>query len=81
MTRPTLCRRAQPRGGCVILTDVGASAQGERDAEAFQPAVRFQHHVRGGIVRVSVLHIRQQEWSVFQNKVQPFRPGLNNNKK
>lgn len=55
MTRPALCRRAQPRGASDTLTDVGASAQGERDAEAFEPAVRFQHHVGGGIVRVRVL--------------------------
>lgn len=61
MTRPTRCRRAQPLGGRVTLTDVRASAQGERDAEAFQPAVRFQHHVRGGIVRVRVLQNRQKE--------------------
>lgn len=55
-----LLQAAGARVGRVTLTDLCAPAESERDAEAFQSAVRFQHHVRGRIIRIRVLHNRRQ---------------------
>lgn len=38
-----------------IVTNLGSFSKSESQAEASQSAVRVDHHVRGRVVRVSVL--------------------------
>lgn len=39
----------------IIVTNLGAFSKSESQAEAFQAAVRVDHHIGGRIIRVSVL--------------------------
>lgn len=39
----------------ITVTNLGAFSKSESQAEAFQSAVRVDHHIRGRIIRVSVL--------------------------
>lgn len=39
----------------IIVTNLGAFSKSECQTEAFKSAVRVDHHIRGRIIRVSVL--------------------------
>lgn len=39
----------------IIVTNFGAFSKSECQPEAFKSAVRVDHHIRGRIIRVSVL--------------------------
>ncbi len=45
------------------LTDLRAFSQSEREAEAFHPAVRVDHHVCDRVIRVGVLRCGKLQWN------------------